>query len=167
MSLITPDFGLIFWMVIIFGAVFFLLAKFGFPIITNMVGERTDHIAGSLKAADEARTALASLGEQQKQVLEETRKQQAEILAEAVKSREGIIAGAKDQAQVEADKLLAEARSRIDAEREDALKDIRSQVALLSVDVAEKIVRDRLSDVKEQSALLDRLVEEASAAQIS
>lgn len=167
MSLITPDFGLIFWMVIIFGAVFFLLAKFGFPIITNMVGKRSDHIADSLKAADEARIALASLGEQQKQVLEETKKQQADLLAEALKTREGIIAGAKDQAQAEADKIVAEARERIEAEREDALKDIRSQVAMISVEVAEKIVRDRLSDVKEQSALLDRLVEEAASAQIS
>lgn len=167
MSLITPDFGLIFWMVIIFGAVFFILAKFGFPIITDMVSERTDHIADSLKAADDARVALAGLGEQQKQVLEETKKQQAEILAEAVRSREGIISGAQDQARTEADKILAEARSRIDAEREEALKDIRSQVAMISVEVAEKIVRERLSDISEQSALLDRLVEEASAAQIS
>lgn len=167
MSLITPDFGLIFWMVIIFGAVFFVLAKFGFPIITDMVSERTDHIADSLKAADDARVALAGLGEQQKQVLEETKKQQAEILAEAVRSREGIISGAQDQARTEADKILAEARSRIDAEREEALKDIRSQVAMISVEVAEKIVRERLSDISEQSALLDRLVEEASAAQIS
>ena len=167
MSLITPDFGLIFWMVIIFGAVFFILAKFGFPIITDMVSERTDHIADSLKAADDARVALAGLGEQQKQVLEETKKQQAEILAEAVRSREGIISGAQDQARTEADKIIAEARSRIDAEREEALKDIRSQVAMISVEVAEKIVRERLSDIGEQSALLDRLVEEASAAQIS
>ena len=167
MSLITPDFGLIFWMVVIFGVVFFLLAKFGFPIITGMVEKRNDHIAGSLKAAEEAQQRLESISEEQDALIEKARLEQNRILKDAAETRDSIVSQAKAQAQEEAGKILEHARLEIAAERESAIRDIRSQVAAISVEVAEKIVRERLSDISEQSALLDRLVEEASAAQIS
>ena len=70
MSLITPDFGLIFWMVVIFGLVFFILAKFGFPVITNMVGKRSDHIAQSLEAAEEAKLKLGTIAEEQARMID-------------------------------------------------------------------------------------------------
>ena len=165
MSLITPDFGLLFWMVVIFGAVFFLLAKFGFPIITKAVQQRSDHIADSLKAADEAQARLAGMAEEQRKMIEETRLEQSRILKEASEARESIIAKAKEEASAEAAKLLEHAKVEIAAERESAIRDIRRQVAMISVEVAEKIVRKDIEGAEGQQALLDRLVDEASQAQ--
>ena len=166
MSLITPDFGLLFWMVVIFGIVFFLLAKFGFPVITKAVQTRSDHIADSLKAADEAQARLAGLAQEQAKMIEETRLEQSRILKEASESRERIIAQAKEEAAAEAAKLLEHAKVEIAAERESAIRDIRRQVAMISVEVAEKIVRKDLEGDEAQQGLIDRMVDEAAQAQI-
>ena len=166
MSLITPDFGLLFWMVVIFGIVFFLLAKFGFPVITKAVQTRSDHIADSLKAADEAQARLAGLADEQAKMIEETRLEQSRILKEASETRERIIAQAQEEAAAKAAKLLEHAKVEIAAERESAVRDIRRQVAMISVEVAEKIVRKDLEEGDGQLALLDRLVDEAEQAQI-
>ena len=165
MSLVTPDFGLLFWMVVIFGIVFFLLAKFGFPVITKAVQTRSDHIADSLKAADEAQARLAGMAQEQAKMIEETRLEQSRILKEASESRERIIAQAKEEAAAEAAKMLEHAKVEIAAERESAIRDIRRQVAMISVEVAEKIVRKDLDEGDGQLALLDRLVDEAEKAQ--
>jgi len=167
MSLITPDFGLIFWMVIIFGAVFFILAKFGFPVITRMVEKRNDHIAGSLRAAEEAQKKLAGLAEEQAALIEKTRLEQGRLIKEASETRDAIVAQAKEQASREAAAMIEHAKTEIAAERESAIRDIRSQVASISVEVAEKIVRKDLGDAGSQQALLDRLVYEASKARLS
>ena len=167
MSLITPDFGLIFWMVIIFGAVFFILAKFGFPVITRMVEKRNDHIAGSLKAAEEAQKKLAGLAEEQAALIEKTRLEQGRLIKEASETRDAIVAQAKEQASREAAAMIEHAKTEIAAERESAIRELRSQVASISVEVAEKIVRKDLGDAGSQQALLDRLVDEASKARLS
>ena len=166
MSLVTPEFGLLFWMVVIFGIVFFLLAKFGFPIITDMVDERSAKIAKSLKDADEIEARMAAWKVEQAQMLEDARKQQAVILKEATETKARIVADAKAQAKAEADKLLAEAKTQIAAEKESALRDVRKEIALLSVQVAEKVLRNELSEEGSQRALIDKLVDEASEAQI-
>src|SRR5574344_31639 len=162
MSLLTPSFGLIFWMVLIFTLVFIILAKFGFPAITTMVDKRSNHIADSLKAAQQAQDELKSMTQEQARMLEETRLEQGRILKEAAESRDKIISQAKEQAQVEADKLIQYAKTEIAAERESAVRDISHQVSLISVEVAEKIIRKDLSEAPEQVALVDRMVEEAS-----
>ncbi len=167
MSLITPDFGLLFWMVIIFGAVFFLLAKFGFPVISSMVEKRSNHIADSLKAADEAQQKLLTLADEQARMIEETRQEQGRILKEASETRDAIVAQAREQATREASKVLEDARRQIDAEREKALGDIRSLVAALSVSVAEKVVRKDLDSGVAQTALLDKLIDEARDAKVN
>lgn len=167
MSLITPDFGLLFWMVIIFGAVFFLLAKFGFPVISGMVEKRSNHIADSLKAAEQAQKKLLSLADDQARMIEETRQEQGRILKEAAETRDAIVAQAKEQATREAAKVLEDARRQIEAERESAISDIRAQVALLSMGVAEKIVRTKLESDQNQAALIDRMVKEAESAKLN
>ena len=136
MSLVTPEFGLLFWMVVIFGIVFFLLAKFGFPIITDMLDERSARIAKSLKDADEIEARMATWKVEQAQLLEAARKQQSEILRKAAETREQIIAEARDRAREEADRLLKDAKTQIEAEKESALRDVRKEIALLSVEVA-------------------------------
>ncbi len=162
MSLVTPDFGLLFWMVIIFGVVFFLLAKFGFPVITGMVRKRSDHIEESLKKAQAAQEALENLTQEGKRIIEEARVEQGNILKEATRTRDQIINEARRKAQEEADKIVQHAKIEIAAERESAMRDICRQVSLISVKVAEKIVRKELDTSEQQLALIDRLVEECS-----
>ena len=160
MSLITPDLGLLFWMLIAFGVVFGILAKIGFPIITGAVASRREHIESSLKAADEAHSRLASI-EEQAQKLEDAQARQNEILKQATANGERIVQEAREQAQVEAARELEAAKQQIETEKRLALGEIRSTVALLSVDVAEKVLRQQLGDKESQQSFAMRLVEEA------
>lgn len=167
MSLITPDFGLLFWMVVIFGVVFFILAKFGFPIITKAVHQRTEYIEKSLREAEQARMELERFEGDQARILEQTRQQKAAILKEASDERNALITKAHDEASQEASKVLQAAREQIDSEREMARRELRSELSALSVAVAERIVRKELSDESAQKALLDRYVEEAVRDQVN
>ena len=162
MNLITPDSGLLFWMVLIFGIVFFILAKWGFPAITGMVDERNKHIDESLRLADEAQARMAKLAEEQAELIDQTRQEQGRILKEAAQARSEILAQAKADAQAQTAEMVEKAREQIANERETALRDIRRQVALLSVGVAEKVLRERLAADAEQQALIDRLANEAT-----
>jgi len=160
MNLITPDTGLLFWMVVIFGLVFFLLWKFGFPIITEMVDKRNATIEKSLKDAKQVEAQMSAMLEEHAQMLEDARKEQAQILREAADTRSKLIADAKEQAKEEAAKILADARGEIAAEKEAALRDVRKEVAVLSVSIAEKILRKELADDGEQREYIDRMVDE-------
>jgi F-type H+-transporting ATPase subunit b len=166
MNLVTPDFGLLFWMVVIFGIVFFLLAKFGFPIITDMVDKRSAKIAQSLKDADEIQARMAQWKTEQAQMLEQTRREQSQMIKEATETKATIIADAKAKAQAEADAILANAKLQIEAEKESALRDVRKEIALLSVEVAEKILRHELQDSGSQRTFIDSLVDEADEARL-
>ena len=160
MNLVTPDTGLLFWMVVIFGLVFFLLWKFGFPIITDMVDKRNGTIEKSLKDAREIEVRMGQMVEEHTRMLDETRKEQARILRDATETRNKILANAKDEAREEAAKILAEARTEIAAEKEAALRDVRKEVAVLSVSIAEKILQKELAKDQEQREYIDRMVDE-------
>ena len=162
MSLITPDFGLLFWMTLIFAIVFFVLAKFGFPIIIGMVDERNARISESLRKAREAEAALNELSVRQKEMIEQARQEQAAILKDAAQARDAMIAQAKAQASDEAAKIVSQARTQIAAEKESAMAEVRSQLAELSVAVAEKVMRTQLESDKVQVELVNRMVEELS-----
>ena len=164
MSLITPDIGLVFWMVVIFGVVFFILAKWGFPVITRSVEKRSDYIRDSRAAAEKARRSLEELDADRQRMLEETRAEQARMLREAARTRDDMLARAREDAQTEGAAILGKAREEIAAEKESALREIRSEVSSLSLAIAEKVIRKDLEDDKEQRALLDRLADEASRA---
>jgi F-type H+-transporting ATPase subunit b len=163
MNLVTPDGGLLFWMTLIFLLLFFILAKFGFPIITEMVEKRNRHIDESLRLAREAQTRMNDLEKEQAALLEKTRTEQTQILREAARTRENIIAQAQSEAREEAAKLLEKAKIEIAAEKESALRDIRKEVALLSVDIAERVMREKLASDEEQSRYIGRLVDEFTA----
>lgn len=162
MNLITPDSGLLFWMVLIFGIVFFLLAKFGFPVITEMVEKRSRYIGESLKLAQEAEERMKNFAAEQQAMLEETRNEQNKMLREATQTRNKIIEQAKTEALATADKLISKAKIEIAAEKESALKDIRKEMALFSIDIAEKIVRKELKDDKARMQYIDTLINEMS-----
>ncbi len=160
MSLITPDFGLLVWMTLIFGIVFFVLAKWGFPMITDSVQKRADRINESIKKAREAEERLRNLAAEQDALVEKARKEQAAILKEAAASRDSLIEQAKVQARDEAAKILDQARTQIASEKESALRDVRKEVAVLSVAVAEKVLRKDLDDDSSRDELLGRLIDE-------
>jgi F-type H+-transporting ATPase subunit b len=163
MNLMLPDSGLLFWMTIIFAIVFFILAKFGFPIITGMVDKRTKRIDDAIAAARKAEESLAGLAQEQERLLAEARAEQARILHEAASQRDSLIAKAQEDAREEAGKIMNEAKERIREEKEAALRDVRKEVALLSVAIAEKIVRKEISTDKGQLELIDRMVDEISS----
>ncbi|MBR2608206.1 MAG: F0F1 ATP synthase subunit B [Bacteroidales bacterium] len=160
MNLLLPESGLLFWMTVIFAIVFFVLAKFGFPVITGMVERRSRRINDSLEAARVAEEAIENLNATKEQIVAETRMEQERLTKEAVGERERIIGLAQAQARQEADRILQEAREKILEEKEAALKDIRREVALVSMTIAEKLVRKELSSAEGQRELLDRLVED-------
>jgi len=166
MSLVTPDFGLIFWMTLIFGIVLFLLWKFGFPVITDMVEKRTDRINSAIRMAKETEVRMQELAQEQEAMIESARKEQAAILREASQTRSHIIAEAQATAKAEADRILAEARTEIAAEKESALRDVRKEIALLSVQVAEKILRRELSGDAERQDFVDKMVDETTQANL-
>lgn len=160
MSLITPDFGLLVWMTLIFGIVFFVLAKWGFPMITGSVEKRAQRINDSIKAAKEAEEKLRNLAEEQSRMIEKTRQEQSRILKEAAASRDSIVEQAKAQAREEAARILEQAQTQIAAEKESALRDVRKDVAMVAVSVAERVLKKSLADSSEQASLVDRLMDE-------
>jgi F-type H+-transporting ATPase subunit b len=161
MSLLTPDPGLLFWMLVSFGIVFFVLAKYGFPIIVKMVDERKAYIDSSLESARQANERLKGIKEEGERILSEAREEQVRILKEANEMRTNIINKAKDQAHVETGKIMEEARSNIQKEKEMAMRDIHNQIAALSIGIAEKILRKNLENKPAQVELVDKLIEEA------
>ena len=160
MSLLVPDSGLLFWMVLSFGIVFLVLAKYGFPVITKMVDERKQYIDHSLMVAKEANEQLANIKAEGERILTQANEEQMQILKEAAETRERIINEAKRQARVEGEKLLMEVRRTIQIEKEDAIHDIRRQVAILSVDIAEKVLRKNLNTDTEQMQMINRMLDE-------
>ena len=160
MSLLTPDSGLLFWMLISFGIVVFVLAKFGFPVILKMVEERKEFIEDALLKAEKARTELDSVKAEAELILDKARKEHQQIMNEASQLREVLIQEAKTKAIGEADKIIENARLQIQNEKDDAIRDIRKQVAGLSVDIAEKVLRSKLEKKEEQLGMIQRLIDE-------
>lgn len=149
-------------MLLSFGVVFAVLAKYGFPIITQMVEERKASIDRSLENARQADERLARLKVESDAIVANAEKEQARILREAMQERDHIIGQARQQAEETVRKEMTLMREQMQREREEAIRDIRRQVALLSVEIAEKIIRRRLSDEKEQMAMIDRMLDEVT-----
>lgn len=162
MSLITPDFGLLFWMTIVFLIVLGIVSKFGFKVIVKMVNDRKDYIDSSLQKAHEANKKLANIKVESDTLLQEARERQAAILKEAAATRDAIVEKAQDKAHEESNRLLTEAKVEIENQRQAAVSDIRKQVATLSVEIAEKVLREKLGDEKTQMDLIERMLDEIS-----
>lgn len=164
MSLLTPDIGLLFWMLVCFGIVFFVLAKFGFPIIVKMVEERKAFIDNSLNSAKEANERLAVIVKESEDIIKRSREEEVRILKEANEIKAKIIADAKQQAQVEVAKMIAESKLAIEKEKEKAMNEINNAIAETSISIAEKIMRKQLDKGDEQKAFVDKLISEAQSA---
>ena len=155
-----PEAGLLFWMLLAFGVVFLVLYKYGFPIITSMIDARKQYIDDALKGAKEANEKIANIEQQCNGLLEEARQKQVEILREATVAREQIIKEAREKADAETEKIIAEAKREIQQQREDALSAVREEAAKVALAVAEKILRRELSGEERQQEYIEKLVDE-------
>jgi F-type H+-transporting ATPase subunit b len=162
MGLLMPSTGLLFWMTVVFLVVLALLWKFGFPAITKMVEERKNFIDESLRKAHDANQKLANIQQEGESILQEAREKQAMLLKEATSTRDAIVAKAQNQAKEEGARLLNDAKAEIENEKQQAIREIRAQVAELSVKIAEKIIKEKLSSDDKQMDLINKLLDEVS-----
>ena len=160
MSLLLPDAGLLFWMLLAFGVVFAVLYKFGFPIITSMIEARKQYIDEALKGAKEANEKIANIEQQCNGLIEEARQRQVEILREATAAREQIIREAREKADAETAKIVADAKREIEQQRQDALNSLREEAAKVAIAVSEKILRKELTSQASQQEYIGKLVDE-------
>ena len=163
MDLLIPSTGLLFWMSLTFLVVLFILWRFGFPVITDMVNERKAFIDESLQKAHDANERLANIQKEGESILQEAREKQAQILKEAAETRDAIVEKAQDKARQEGARLLDDAKTAIEQEKKAAIADIRKQVATLSVEIAEKVLRQQLSSDQAQMDLIERMLDDVSA----
>lgn len=162
MDLLMPSTGLLFWMTIVFLIVLCILGKWGLPAITNMVKERKAFIDDSLRKAHEANEKLANIQKEGESILQEAREKQAAMLKEATDTREAIVAKAQEKAKEENARIVNDAKAEIANEKQQAIREIRAQVAELSVKIAERIVREKLSDDDKQMELINKLLDEVA-----
>lgn len=150
-------------MTLVFVIVFLILWKFGFPAIVKMIDERKSFIDESLCKAKEANDKLQNIQKEGEAMLQEARDKQAAIMREAASTRDAIVEKAQAKANDEGARILAEAKAEIDSQKQAAIRDIRTQVAELSVQIAEKILREKLAASDKQNALIDKLLDEVSS----
>ena len=159
MNPLTPDPGLLFWMVLSFGVVFFLLAKYGFPVIVKAINERKEFIEMSLLSAKQANERLASIQAESEKLLADAKAQQKDIISTAMQEKQRIVQSAQDEAQESANRMIEEAQQSIQAEKERALQDVRREVATLALDIAEKVIGERMKDDATQRKTIEQLID--------
>lgn len=162
MDLLIPSTGLLFWMTIVFLIVLAVLWKWGFPAITKMVKERKDYIDDSLRKAHEANEKLANIQKEGESILQEAREKQAAVLKEATATRDAIIAKAENQAKDRGAQLINDAKAEIEQEKQQAIREIRGQVAEFSVKIAEKIIKQQLATDDKQMELINKILDEVA-----
>jgi len=150
MELVLPQFGLFFWTLVLFLIIFFILKKFAWKPILNSIKEREDTIVNALKSAETARAEMANLKSENEKLLQEARIERDKLLKEARSMKEQIIAVGKEQAAIEAAKILETAKRQIESERRATLVELKNQVGQLSVDLAEKILKRKMEDEAQQ-----------------
>ena len=160
MELITPDFGLLFWMTIAFGIVFFVLAKFAFPVINGMLKKREEEINNALELAERTHKEMELLQADNEQLLQQAREERVKMLNEAKQLSDKFVEDAKAKANEEKDRIIENAKEVIEHEKMAATTEIKNQIADISIKVAEKILGKALESDKEQLDYINRLLEE-------
>jgi F-type H+-transporting ATPase subunit b len=159
MELFTPDFGLVFWMFIAFLVLFLVLSKWGWPVIIKSMNSRAEAIDKGVEYAREAKNQLDNARAESQKYVEEAQKQQAEILREAAKMKTQIIEEARQEASLEAKKVIDAAKLSIEQSRKEAEMQLRQQVSSFSIDIAEKMLRKKM-DSDAQRELANQLMDE-------
>jgi F-type H+-transporting ATPase subunit b len=160
MELVRPDVGTIFWMLLMFIIVLIILKKFAWKPILNALDNREKSIEDSLRSADRARQEMEQLKEDNEKIMAEARLERDNMLRDTKKTSEKILSEAREKANEEARLLIEATRELIENEKTSAVDEIRKQVAVLSVDIAEKILREKLKDDKQQKELVDKLMKD-------
>ena len=159
MNFVAPE-SLVFWTTLFFIVFFVLLTKFAWKPILKAVKEREDSINNSLAEAENARKEMQNLKADNERILKEARNEREALLKEAREIRTNLIEEAKGEAQVEAEKLVTKAKESIDTERKAAINDLKNQVAELSVEIAEKLIKEQLASKDSQVKLVDNLLKD-------
>lgn len=154
--------GLFFWQSVLFIALVLLLRKFAWKPILTAVNEREEKIEGALKAAEEAEKRMQALNAENEELLKKAREERDVILKEARETKEAIVSEAKEKAKSEAEKIMISSREAIQNEKMAAIAELKNQVAILSIEVAEKIIRQELQSDDKQKQLANNFVEEVS-----
>ncbi len=162
MSLLTPDSGLLFWMILSFGIVLVILSKYGFPVIVKAVERRKAYIENALDSARQANEQLANLKAEGEAIIARAKEQQNAILKEAMATKEQIIAEARQKATDETRKQVEEATRHIREEKEKAIREVRAEITDLSLAIAEKIMKESLSHDDKQKQVINKLLDEVS-----
>jgi F-type H+-transporting ATPase subunit b len=160
-ALLTPAFGTVFWASIAFLVVLMLLRKFAWGPILQALSDREETIAGALDEAKKVRQEMADLAESNESQLKEARAERDRMLREAREMVDKMIAEAKGKAREEADREVASAKDAIVLERKAAIAELKAEVGTLSLEIAERLLRDRLQSSDEQEALVNRLIDES------
>jgi F-type H+-transporting ATPase subunit b len=163
MDLIKPDFGLIFWTVLVFCALLFILGKFAWKPILKGLAKREQTIADALGQAEKARSEMASMKAENERILNEAREERNRILHDAREVSERIRSEAKETAKTEGARMLDEARREIENQKNAAMSEVKSLAADLSVQIAEKILRNELGADAKNQAYISKLVDELSS----
>lgn len=156
--MLTPEIGLIFWTTIAFGVLFFVLSKYAWKPILNSVNERESSIKEALDEAEKARLEMQNLQADNERILKEARAEREAMLKEARELKSKMIADAKDEAQTQASKMIEQAQTAIESEKKAAMAELKNHVAGLAVDIAEKVVRDELSNKGKQLQLVESML---------
>ena len=152
--------GLFFWQTLLFLVLMFVLRKYAWKPILNAVNEREDSIQEALDSAKEAKLEMAKLKSDNEDLLNEARAERDVMLKEAREIKDGIVADAKGIANKESEKIIASARESIQHEKMAAITELKNQVATLSIEIAEKILKDELSSADKQKAIIDSVVKD-------
>lgn len=160
MGLVTPDFGLVFWMTVSFLIVLFILRKFAWTPILTALHEREKSITDALSSAEKAKEDIAQMHADNQKIIQEAKEERDRLLKEAREVKDTIINDAKDAASQEGKKLIEAAKKAIDNEKAAALNEIKMSIATLSVDIAEKILKQNLSGDKDQQKLVDNYLKD-------
>lgn len=159
MDLITPGIGLIFWMTVSFSIILFILGKFAWKPILNGLKDRENSIEEALLSAQKAKEDMTKLKSDNEKILDEARAERNNIIKEGKDFKDKIVNEAKTVAEKEADKIIQGARKAIENEKLAAIEELKNQVAVLSIDIAEKILKEKLGD-KEQKDYLEKILKD-------
>ena len=160
MKLLTPDFGLIIWTLLAFLVVLFISKKFAWKPILSSLKERETSIADSLATAERVKAEMSQLKSENEALLAKAREERAQLLKEARDTKDRIISEAKEQAKIEANKIVVDAQAAIQQQKMAALTDVKNQVGTLVIEVAEKVLRRELGNKSEQESYIKQLAEE-------
>ena len=160
MDLITPDFGLFFWQIIVFLILVFLLTKFAWKPIMKAVDEREKTINDSLQAAEQAKVEMLHLKEDNKKMMQEAREERDQMLRDAQAMKKRLMDEASQEAAKKSSEMIEKAQATIQSEKKMAIKELKSQVGMLSVEIAEKVLKSELKDEKAQKGLVEKMLKE-------